>query len=60
MGIKKALQIWNAKEVNILSEKETRVADMPAPDETRSIAKPRVTTSSRPAPEPKPQSKDQK
>ncbi|WP_276207715.1 hypothetical protein [Pediococcus pentosaceus] len=40
-----------------MSDKETRVADMPVPDETRSIAKPRVTTSAKPAPTPTPKTK---
>lgn len=39
-----------------MSDKETKVADMPVPDETKSIAKPR-TTSARPAPTPEPKTK---
>jgi hypothetical protein len=41
-----------------MGDKETRVADMPVPDETKSIAKPR-TTSVKPSSQPKPsKSKD--
>lgn len=36
-----------------MSDKETRVSDMPVPDETRSIAKPR-TTSAKPSNQPRP------
>jgi hypothetical protein len=44
-----------------MSDKETRALQSESKDyTTRSIAKPRVTTSSRPAPKPKSQSKDQK
>lgn len=58
VGIKKALQIWNAKEVNILSEKETRIL-RPQDGrnfENKSLAKPR-TTSAKPAPTPTPKTK---
>lgn len=53
MGIKKALQIWNAKEVNILSEKETRVLQpQDTPNyENRNIDK--SNAPARPAPMPK-------